>query len=174
MTLAERLALHLGQAPQIDPTAYVAPSATVIGNVRLGPRTSIWPGAVLRGDINFIEVGEGSNIQDGAVIHLSDDHPVRIGKHVTVGHLAMVHACTIGDECLIGMHSTILDGAVIGRQSIIGANALVPQGMIIPEGSMVLGVPGKIVRALSLQERATLRHWAEKYVEVARAHAKRA
>ena len=174
MTLAERLARHLGQAPQIDPTAYVAPGATVIGDVRLGPHTSVWPGAVLRGDINFIEVGEGSNIQDGSVVHLSDDHPVRIGNYVTVGHLAMVHACTIGDECLIGMHSTILDGAVIGRQSIIGANALVPQGLIIPEGSMVLGVPGKIVYTLSPQERAKLRPWAEKYVEIARAHAAQA
>jgi carbonic anhydrase/acetyltransferase-like protein (isoleucine patch superfamily) len=172
-SLQERLAQFLGQPPRIDPTAYVAPGATVIGDVRLGPRTSVWPGAVLRGDINYIEVGEGSNIQDGSVVHLSNEHPVVIGKHVTVGHLAMVHACTVGDECLVGMHSTLLDGAVVGKQSIIGANALVPQGMVVPEGSLVVGVPGKIVRPLTPEERAGLRHWAEKYVEVAAAHAAR-
>jgi len=171
MTLAERLARYLGTDPKIDPTAYVAPGATVIGDVTLGPRSSVWPGAVLRGDINAIEIGEASNIQDGAVVHLADAHGVKIGSYVTVGHLAMVHACTIGDECLIGMHSTILDGAVIGRQSIIGANALIPQGMIVPEGSMVIGVPGKVVRSLTPEERTKLRHWAEKYVEVARVHA---
>ena len=171
MTLAERLAQFLGQPPRIDATAFVHPRATVIGDVRLGPRSSVWPSAVLRGDINFIEVGEGSNVQDGAVVHLSDDHPVVIGRHVTVGHGAIVHACTVEDECLIGMHATVLDGAVIGKQSIVGANALVPQGMVVPEGSMVLGVPAKVVRPLTAGERAGLKGWAEKYVEVAQAHA---
>ena len=171
MTLAERLAKFLGSTPRIDPTAFVHPRATVIGDVRLGPRSSVWPSAVLRGDINFIEVGEGSNVQDGAVVHLSNDHPVVIGKYVTVGHGAIVHACTVGDECLIGMHATVLDGAVIGKQSIVGANALVPQGLQVPEGSMVLGVPAKVVRPLTSEERAGLKGWAEKYVEVAKAHA---
>ena len=171
MTLQERLAKHLGATPQIDPTAYVAPTATVIGDVRIGPRSSIWPQAVLRGDINTIDIGEATNIQDTAVIHLSDNFPAKIGNHTTIGHGAIIHACTIGDECLIGMRSTILDGAVIGHQSLIGAHTLVTQGQHIPEGSLVLGVPAKVVRALSPEERADLRRWAEKYIEVARAHA---
>ena len=146
------------------------PGATLIGDVRVGPHASIWPGCVLRGDINFIEIGEGTNVQDGTVIHLSDDHPVRVGKYVTVGHAAMLHACTIEDECLIGMRATVLDGAVIGRNSIVGAQALVTQGMIVPPGSLVLGVPGKIARVLDAEEQAGIRRWAEKYIRVAAAH----
>jgi carbonic anhydrase/acetyltransferase-like protein (isoleucine patch superfamily) len=129
---------------------------------------SIWPAAVLRGDINAIVVGEGSNIQDGAVVHLADDYPVLIGQYVTIGHSAVVHACTIEDECLIGMNATILDGAVIGRQSIVGAGALVRPGMIVPEGSMVMGVPGKIVRSLTVEERERIRLWADRYVVLSR------
>ena len=154
----------------MDPTAYVAPNATVIGDVRIGARVSIWPGCVLRGDINFIEIGEATNVQDGTIVHLASDYPVRIGKFVTIGHAAMIHACTIEDECLIGMRATILDGAVIGKNSIIGAQALVTQGMIVPPGSLVLGVPGKITRALDPQEQAGIRKWAEKYIKVAEAH----
>ncbi len=172
MTLALRLKKFLGQAPRIDPTAYVAPQATVLGAVRLGPRSSVWPACVLRGDINFIEVGEGTNIQDGTVVHLADDFPVVIGRHVTIGHSAVIHACTLEDECLIGMNATILDGAVIGAQSIVGAGALVTKGTKIPPGSLVLGAPAKVVRALSAAERAALKESAEKYVEVAEAHRK--
>lgn len=170
MTLDEQFATFLAREPAIDPTAYVAPGATLLGDVRIGPRASIWPGCVLRGDINFIEIGEGSNVQDGTVIHLSDDFPVRVGRFVTVGHTAMLHACTVEDECLIGMRATVLDGAVIGRNSIIGAQALVTQGMVVPPGSLVLGVPGKITRTLSAEEQAGIRKWAEKYVKVAVAH----
>jgi carbonic anhydrase/acetyltransferase-like protein (isoleucine patch superfamily) len=172
MTLQERLAKFLGATPRIAPTAFVHPRATVIGDVRLGPRSSVWPSAVLRGDINYIQVGEASNIQDGAIVHLADAHPTIIGNHVTIGHGAIVHACTVEDECLIGMHATILDGAVIGKQSIVGANALIPHGMQVPEGSMVLGVPAKVVRPLTAEERAELKGWAEKYVEVAKAHSR--
>jgi carbonic anhydrase/acetyltransferase-like protein (isoleucine patch superfamily) len=172
--LAKRLKKFLGQEPKIDPTAYVAPQATVIGAVKLGPRSSAWPGSVLRGDINFIEVGEGTNIQDGAVVHLADDLPAVIGKFVTIGHLAIAHACVIEDECLIGMRATILDGAVIGRQSIVGAAALVTKGMKIPAGSLVVGSPARVVRKLTKEERAEPRRLAEKYVVVAEAHWKKA
>jgi gamma-carbonic anhydrase len=156
--------------PQIDPTAYVAPQAIVIGDVRLAARSSVWPTAVLRGDINFIEIGEGSNIQDGSIVHLADDLPVRVGKLVTVGHRAILHACTVEDECLIGMGATILDGAVIGRGSIIGAHALVTKEMRVPPGSLVMGTPAKVVRPLRPEEIADIRIWADHYIELAPLH----
>lgn len=170
MMLEEQFATFLAKDPTVDPTAYLAPGAIVIGDVRIGPRASVWPGCVLRGDINFIEIGEATNVQDGTIVHLADDYPVRIGKFVTIGHAAVIHACTIEDECLIGMRATILDGAVIGRNSIIGAQALVTQGMIVPPGSLVLGVPGKIEKTLDPEEQAGIRKWAEKYIKVAEAH----
>jgi carbonic anhydrase/acetyltransferase-like protein (isoleucine patch superfamily) len=170
MTLTERLAHHLGQAPRIDPTAFVHPQAVVIGNVQLGAQCSVWPTAVLRGDINSISIGPGTNLQDGVIVHLADDYAVQVGSYVTVGHRATLHACTVEDECLIGMGATVLDGAVIGAQSIVGAHALVPQGMIVPPGSMVMGLPGKVVRPLTEKERLGLRAWAEKYIVVAAAH----
>ena len=168
--LNKRLGQFLGAQPRIDASAWIAPEATVIGDVRIGPQASVWSGSVLRGDINFIEIGEGTNVQDGAVIHLADDYPVRIGNYCTVGHLAMIHACEIGNECLIGMHATILDGAVIGDHCIIGAQALVPQGMLVPSGSMVLGVPGKVVKTLDEEAKGAIRGYAEKYIHVAKAH----
>lgn len=163
-----RLQLHLDKQPQIHSSAYVAKSAVIIGDVNLGPLSSVWPSAVLRGDIHSIIVGEGSNVQDGAVVHLSDDYAACIGRFVTIGHSAVVHACTIEDECLIGMNATILDGAVIGHQSIIGAGAVVRSGMVVPAGSMVMGVPGKIVRSLSLEERQKIRSWADRYILLSR------
>jgi carbonic anhydrase/acetyltransferase-like protein (isoleucine patch superfamily) len=156
--------------PQIDPSAYVSPHAVVIGDVRLAARSSVWPTAVLRGDINFIEIGEGSNIQDGAIVHLAEDLPVRVGRLVTVGHRAILHACTVEDECLIGMGATVLDGAVIGRGSIIGAHALVTKGAQIPPGSLVMGMPGKVVRALQPAEIADIRTWADHYVALGPLH----
>ncbi|HEV3272987.1 MAG TPA: gamma carbonic anhydrase family protein [Candidatus Methylacidiphilales bacterium] len=152
--------------PQIDPTAYVAPQAVVIGDVRLAAHSSVWPTAVLRGDINFIEIGEGSNIQDGSIVHLADDLPTRVGRLVTVGHRAILHACTVEDECLIGMGATILDGAVIGRGSIVGAHALVTKETRIPPGSLVMGTPAKVARALSPDEIAGIRIWADHYIEL--------
>lgn len=143
---------------------YLAKTAVVVGDVELGDRSSVWYGAVLRGDINRIVVGRHSNIQDNAVLHLADDFPCILGDWVTVGHSANVHACTIEDECLVGMGATVLDGAVVGTQSLIGANALVTPGMVVPAGSLVLGSPARVVRALKPEERAGLRHWAEKYV----------
>jgi carbonic anhydrase/acetyltransferase-like protein (isoleucine patch superfamily) len=152
--------------PQIDPTAYVAPEAVVIGDVRLAARVSVWPTAVLRGDINFIEIGEGSNIQDGSIVHLAEDLPVRVGKLVTVGHRATLHACTVEDNCLIGMGATILDGAVIGRGSIIGSHALVTKGMEVAPGSMVMGMPAKVIRPLRPEEIAGIRVWADHYTDL--------
>lgn len=170
MDINERLARHLGKKPDIAQAGFVAPNATVIGDVKLGKDSSVWYGAVLRGDINSIEIGEGSNVQDLAVVHLADDYGVKVGRYTTIGHTAIIHACTIGDECLIGMGATILDGAVIGDHCIVGANALVTQRFVAPPGSMILGSPAKVVRPLKEAELLGLRAWAEKYVETAKAH----
>lgn len=174
MTVSERLARHLGCTPDIARAAFVAPNATVLGNVSLGPRSSVWYGCVLRGDINSIEIGEGSNVQDGTIVHLADDYGVKVGRYTTIGHAAIIHACEIGDECLVGMGATVLDGARIGDRCIIGANALVTQRFVAPPGSMILGAPARVVRPLTDAEQAGLRRWAEKYIEVAQAHARRA
>lgn len=171
MTLQERLARFLSRTPDLKDAAFVAPNATVLGDVTLGPRSSVWYGCVLRGDINAIAIGEGANVQDGTIVHLADDYGVRIGRYTTIGHAAIIHACEIGDECLVGMGATILDGARIGDRCIIGANALVTQRFVAPPGSMVLGAPAKVVRSLTEEEQCGLRRWAEKYIEVARAHA---
>lgn len=167
----ERLRAHLGRTPEVSRAIFVASNATVVGDVVLGDKTSVFYGAVLRGDIHEIRVGEGTNIQDNAVVHLADAHGARIGSWCTVGHSAIIHACTVGDECLVGMGATVLDGATIGGRSIIGANSLVPQGFQCPPGSMVYGSPARVIRPLTDAEQASLRPWAEKYVAVARAHA---
>ncbi len=171
MTPQERLARHLTRKPDTAAARFVARNATVIGDVVLGRDSSVFYGAVLRGDIHEIRVGEGTNIQDNAIVHLADEYGAYIGAWCTIGHAAIVHACTIGDECLIGMGATILDGAKIGARSIVGANSLVPQRFECPPGSMVYGSPAKVVRPLTAAEQATLRPWAEKYVEVAKANA---
>jgi carbonic anhydrase/acetyltransferase-like protein (isoleucine patch superfamily) len=170
MTIEERLEKYLDQNPQVASDVYVAQGAVVIGAVTLAAGSSVWHGAVLRGDIQTIEIGEGSNVQDGTIIHLADDYGVKVGRFVTIGHAAMIHACTIEDECLIGMQATILDGAVIGKQSIVGAGALVTKGTEVPPGSLVLGSPAKVVRQLSETERASIKEWADKYISVARGH----
>ena len=155
----------LRRQPTLGRGVYIARTAVVLGDVTLGDFSSVWYGAVLRGDLNRIIIGSGTNIQDNAVVHLADEFPTILGDFVTVGHSAIIHACTVGNECLIGMGCTILDGAVIGNQCLIGANALVTQGMKIPDGSLVLGSPAKIVRQLTLEQRAGLKWWADKYVE---------
>lgn len=169
----ELLARHLGQTPDTARAFFVAANATLVGDVTLGPGSSVFYGAVLRGDIARIVVGEGSNLQDNAIVHLADGLDAIIGAWCTIGHAAIIHACTIGDECLIGMGATVLDGANIGARSIVGANSLVPQKFTCPPGSMVYGSPAKVIRPLTAAEQATLRPWAEKYTEVARAHAAR-
>lgn len=170
MELDERLRKYLKKDPTINDSSYIAKSAELIGDVRIAKNVSIWPKCVLRADINFIEIGENTNIQDGTLMHLSDDYPVIIGRNVTIGHGAMLHACTIEDECLIGMRATVLDGAVIGKRSIIGANTLVPKGMIVPPGSLVLGIPGKVNRELTEEEQNEIIYWSEKYVKLAQAY----
>ncbi len=170
MDLTERLDKYMGEEPLYGPDVFVAPTAVVIGDVQLDEGVSVWYGAVLRGDINSIKIGKCSNLQDGVIGHLSDDHSLVVGQYVTVGHSAVIHACEIDDECLIGMNSTVLDGAKIGRQSIVAANSLVPAGMDVPEGSLVAGVPARIKRQLSDEERRKLKRWAEKYLVVAKAH----
>jgi carbonic anhydrase/acetyltransferase-like protein (isoleucine patch superfamily) len=165
--LEQQLKIFLGRQPAIGKDVYIAPSAAVMGDVRLGDFSSVWYNAVLRGDINHIEVGHHSNIQDNCVLHLADEYPCLIGSYVTVGHGAIVHACTVRNEVLVGMGAIILDGAVIGEQTIIGAAALVTQGEEIPAGSMVLGSPATVVRALSMQERERIKGFADKYVELA-------
>src|SRR5947207_4157571 len=147
----------------IGPHVYIAQGAIVVGDVTRGEYSSVWYNAVLRGDINQIVVGHHTNIQDNAVLHLADEYPCRVGNYVTVGHSAIVHACTVGDESLIGMGAVILDGAVIGEQCLIGAKALIVQGAEIPPGSLVLGLPGKVVRPLRAEERRALKISAEKY-----------
>lgn len=156
--------------PTLGAGVYIAKGAVVVGDVTLGDHASVWYNAVLRGDINRIVVGNYSNVQDNAVLHLADEYGCLVGNYVTIGHSAIVHACTVEDEVLIGMGATILDGAVIGAQSIIGARALVTQRTVIPPGSMVLGSPAKVVRALTPEERAGLKYWAEKYARNAAYH----
>ena len=163
-SLHRQFETFLRQSPKLGQGVYIARGAVVVGDVTLGESSSVWYNAVLRGDINRIVVGHHTNIQDNAVLHLADDFPCLVGNHVTIGHSAIVHACTVGDETLIGMGAILLDGAVIGRQCLIGAKALVTQGATIPDGSLVLGTPAKIVRSLTMEERQGLKVWAEKYV----------
>jgi gamma-carbonic anhydrase len=162
--LEKQLDTFLRARPKLGAGVYIAKGASVLGDVRIGDHSSVWYHAVVRGDINYIQIGRGSNIQDNAVLHLADEYPCIIGDYVTVGHSAIVHACTIGNEVLIGMGAIVLDGAVVGDQCLIGAKALVTGGTKIPAGSLVLGSPAKIVRQLTAEERADLKHWAEKYV----------
>jgi gamma-carbonic anhydrase len=164
-TVKQLLDTFLRQKPKLGRRVYIARGAVVVGDVTLGDDSSVWYNAVLRGDINRIIVGRATNIQDNAVLHLSEERPCVLGDRVTVGHAAILHACTVGDECLIGMGAVVLDGAVIGAQSIVGAKALVTQKMKVPPGSLVLGAPARVVRALSAEERAQLRWSAQHYVD---------
>lgn len=143
-----------GHTPEIDEAAWVAPGAVVAGRVRLGPETGVWYTAVVRADMESVTVGAGTSIQDGTVVHADPGFPATIGDNVTVGHRAVVHGCTVEDDCLIGMGAIVLNGAVIGAGSLVGAGAVVPQGAVIPPGSLVAGVPGKVRRELSEEEKA--------------------
>jgi len=162
--LEKQLDRFLRKQPKLGNGVYIARSAIVLGDVKLGDFSSVWYNAVLRGDINRIVVGHHTNIQDNAVLHLADEFPCLVGNYVTIGHSAIVHACKLGDEVLVGMGAVILDGAVVGKQSLIGAKTVVTPGMKIPPGSFVLGTPAKVVRKLTPKERNGLKCWAEKYV----------
>lgn len=151
--------------PRIDPDTWVAPSAAVIGRVRLAAQVSIWFGAVLRGDGEWIEVGAGSNVQESSTLHTDAGYPLTIGRDVTVGHNVILHGCTIGDGALIGMGATVLNGAVIGAGSLVGAGALVTEGKVIPPGSLVMGAPAKVVREVDPAQQERLRMSAAHYRE---------
>ncbi|TBU72502.1 gamma carbonic anhydrase family protein [Pseudomonas daroniae] len=153
------------------PQSWIAPTATLIGKVRLEAGASVWFGAVLRGDNELIHIGEDSNVQDGAVMHTDMGSPLTLGKGVTVGHNAMLHGCTVGDYSLVGINAVVLNGARIGKHCIIGANALIAEGKEIPDGSLVVGSPGKVVRELTEQQKKLLEASAAHYVQNARRYA---
>lgn len=150
--------------PRIPDSAYVSPEATVIGDVALGERASVWPGAVIRGDNDPIRIGDATNIQDGAVLHADPGCPLTIGAGVSVGHQAMLHGCTIGDHTLVGIQAVIMNNAVIGKDCIVGAGSVIPEGKVFPERSLVLGAPAKVLRQLTDEDLATLRANAASYV----------
>ena len=152
------------KCPTIAPDVFLADGAVLIGDARLADGASVWFNAVLRADSESITIGRSTNVQDNAVLHVDPGLPCVVGDHVTIGHGAIVHACVVEDNVLIGMHATVLSGAVVGRDSIVGANALVTENARIPPGSLVLGVPGRVIRALTKEEIAGIRRSAEGYV----------
>ncbi|HEX7386400.1 MAG TPA: gamma carbonic anhydrase family protein [Castellaniella sp.] len=149
--------------PSLDPSAFVAPGATLIGAVTLEAGSSVWPGVVIRADNEPITIGEGSNVQENAVMHVDQGYPLRVGRHVTIGHQAMLHGCTIEDGALIGIQAVVLNGAVIGRHCLVGAGALVTEGKVFPERSLILGAPARVARPLTDEEVAGLEHSAQGY-----------
>lgn len=159
-----------GRDPKVDEEAFVAPTSTVIGDVTLHAGASVWYGAVLRGDVERITVGASSNVQDNCTLHADPGFPVTVGERVSIGHNAVVHGATVEDGCLIGMGATVLNGAVIGAGSLVAAQALVPQGMRVPPGSLVAGVPAKVRRELTAEEREGIALNGTMYAELARAH----
>jgi carbonic anhydrase/acetyltransferase-like protein (isoleucine patch superfamily) len=174
MTFDERIRTFLDAPSQIHASAFVAGNATILGDVTLGEESSVWFQTVLRADIHRIVIGPRSNIQDGSVVHLADEFGVEVGELVTVGHKAVLHACKIDAEVLVGMGAIVLDGAEIGARSIIGAGALITGGKKFPPGSLILGSPAKVVKQLSLDEQAGIKVWAERYVRLSREYRQRA
>ena len=154
-----------GVAPSLADTAWVADSAQVIGNVVLGDQASVWFGTVVRGDMERITIGAGANIQDTSVLHADTGQPLVIGERVTVGHQAVLHGCTVGDETLIGIGAIVLNGAKIGKNCLVGAGALVTEGKEFPDGAMIVGAPAKAVRQLNPEQMQSLRHSAQHYID---------
>jgi len=157
-----------GKTPRLAPTAWVADSAEVIGDVTLAEDSSVWSGVVIRGDNHLISIGRGSNVQDQTVLHTDEGLPLVIGERVTIGHQVMLHGCTIGDETLIGIGAVVLNGARIGKNCLVGAGALVTEGKEFPDGSMILGSPAKVVRQLTPEQIEGLKRSAQHYVDNAR------
>jgi carbonic anhydrase/acetyltransferase-like protein (isoleucine patch superfamily) len=157
-----------GTAPQLAPSAWVADNAQVMGNVILAEDSSVWFGVTIRGDTETITVGEGSNVQDGSVLHADVGFPLTIGRHVTVGHQVMLHGCTIGDESLIGIGAVVLNGAKIGKHCLVGAGALVTEGKEFPDGSMIIGSPARAIKTLTPEQIEGLRRSAGHYIDNAR------
>lgn len=160
-----------GVVPRISASAYIDSSAQVIGDVSIGERSSVWPNATIRGDVNSIIIGDETSIQDNSVLHVDyGEFALRIGSRVTVGHSVVLHGCTVEDECLVGIGAIVLNGAKVGKGSVIAAGTLIPEGMQIPPASMVMGVPGKIKRQVTPEEQERFRKNAENYVHNTRAY----
>ena len=151
--------------PQIDPQSWIAPNATVIGQVHLARNVSIWWNTTVRGDTDRISIGENTNVQDGCVLHTNKGIPLDIGRNVTIGHMVMLHGCTVGDDCLIGIGAVLLNRSVIGRNSLVAANTLVLEGKVFPERSLIMGSPGKVIRQLTDEEVARLPGSSERYIK---------
>jgi carbonic anhydrase/acetyltransferase-like protein (isoleucine patch superfamily) len=162
------LLAHHGVTPRVHPTVYIADGAWLIGDVEVGEQASLWFNAVLRGDINSIHVGRRSNVQDGAVLHVTRELPVRIGDDVTIGHKAMIHGCWIGDGSLVGMNAVVLDNARVGPVALVAAGAVVRENFVVPEGTLVAGVPARIIRSITDDEKAQVLQSAKNYVGYAR------
>ena len=157
---------YRGRTPQIPASAYIDPQAVIIGDVTIGEHSSVWPCTVIRGDVHWIRIGARTNVQDGCVLHvMKDEHPLQLGDAVTVGHGVILHGCTIESRVLIGMGSVLLNGAKIGTGSIVAAGTLVPEGTVVPPGSLFMGHPGKLRRALTLEDQASIDAYAARYVE---------
>ena len=159
-----------GKEPQIDESAFIAETSQIIGDVKVGAGSSIWYNAVVRGDINYIEIGARSNVQDGCIVHVTNAQPCVVGADVTVGHGVNLHACTVEDGCLIGMGAIILSGAHIGRGSVVGAGSVVREGAVVKPFNLAVGVPARSVRTLPKSTYQTHCKWAQKYVHLSRAH----
>src|SRR6202046_1151613 len=172
-SVLERLDRFLGSSPLIASNVFVAPNATILGKVTIGSGSSVWFQSVIRGDINEIQIGSETNIQDGSILHVADRFGLQIGNQVSCGHRAILHACAIQDRVLVGMSAVIMDGAEVGAGSIIGAGTLITKETRIPPGSLVLGSPGKVVRRLTVEEQKSIEELAEKYVSVGRYYLER-
>jgi len=156
---------YRGTLPTIEPSAYIDESAQVIGDVVIGAESSVWMQVVIRGDVHRIRIGARTNLQDGTIVHvMRDTHPTTIGDEVTIGHGAIVHGCTIAPRCLIGMGAILLNGVVVGEDTIVAAGSLLPEGLVVPPRSLVMGSPGRIRRALTDGEVASIRDYAQRYV----------
>jgi carbonic anhydrase/acetyltransferase-like protein (isoleucine patch superfamily) len=163
-------AAAVGPLPEIHPTAWIAPTAAVMGDVRLGPESSVWYGAVIRGDLAPVVIGAQSNLQDGTIVHVDEGVPCHVGSRVGVGHRVVLHGCTVEDDCLIGMGSVLLNGVRIGSGSVVAAGAVLPEGMVVPPRSLVMGVPARIVRAVDQRLAQRIAETWMHYVQQASLH----